>query len=111
MQTLGLQTVLQMSSTVERVQQVAQQHGAVSSEQFKNIINKQNDEKKNEVQGIMQAAVDVQIKEDMRHPNQQHEKKEEPEGKALAAAEAKPEGEATSGGGVSEHGGRLDIKI
>jgi hypothetical protein len=110
MQTLGLQTVLQMSGTAERVQQVAQQHGAVSSEQFKNIIDKQNDEKKNEVQGVAQAAVEVRISEDMPHPRQQHEKREEPEKKAQTAAEAGSQGEAPIGG-VSEHGGKLDIKI
>jgi len=110
MQTLGLQVVLNSSNAVERVQQAAQQHGAVTAAQFKDVIDKENEVKKNEVQAVEQAAVEVRIREDLRHPRQQHEKKRGP-GEKTGGAEETMEEKAPPAAPAEKEGGRLDVKI
>ncbi len=110
MQALGLQTVLGMSNAVERVQQTAQLHGAVVSDQFKDILEKQNDLKKTEVQASEQSATEVQIREDARRNNRQSGREPEREAKKEGAAE-----EAVvipvAAADESSHGRLLDIKV
>lgn len=97
MQSVGLQTVLQMSNVGERVHQNALTHGAVVSEQFKDIIEKQNEAKKTEVQETSQSAI-VEIRpDDERGRRQRQEQERQAQGKAVTkeehaeqAAPAKP---------------------
>ncbi len=110
MQTFGLQVVLNSSNAVERVQQAAQQHGAVTAAQFKDVIDKENENKKNEVQGVEQASVEVRIREDLRHPRQQHEKKEGREDRAGGTEETTEE-KAPPAAPAEKEGRRLDVKI
>ncbi len=113
MQSVGLQTVLQMSNVGERVQQNALTHGAVVSEQFKDIIEKQNDLKKTEVQETAQTDT-VQI-----HPDEGRRRKqqEERQHQDRAMAESKEEyAEQTTPvkplpADVSSQGRLLNIKI
>jgi hypothetical protein len=109
MQTLGLQTVLTMSNVGERVQQSAQTHGAVVADQFKSILEKQNDEKSSEVQAMENSASDVQIKPDTpRHPQR---RKEDKERRAKARAQEAPAEGEEEVVAFAEHGHLLDIKI
>ncbi|MBI3581701.1 MAG: hypothetical protein HY098_06465 [Nitrospinae bacterium] len=110
MQTFGLQVVLNSSNAVERVQQAAQQHGAVTAAQFKDVIDKENENKKSEVQGLEPAAVEVRIRDDLRHPRQQHEKKGEAGEKAGGTEEIMEE-TTTPVASAEKEGRRLDIKI
>ncbi|MBI3794483.1 MAG: hypothetical protein HY280_07115 [Nitrospinae bacterium] len=111
MQTLGLQTVLNMSNAVERVQQTALQHGAVVADQSKEIINRQNEEKQNEVQGLNESAVDVRIRDDLRHPpGQEREKKDSRESKA-GEDKKEPEVAVLSKAMAPTQGVILDIKV
>lgn len=89
MQSIGLQTVLQMSSAVERVQQVAQSHGAVASEQYKDVLDKETLLKRTEVQKS-ETKDEVGIKEEDKGSRNQQEKqetKEEPGEKELSAGQ------------------------
>lgn len=112
MQTLGLQTVLGMSNAVERVQQTAQTHGAVTAEQFKDILDKQTDLKKTEVQTAEQSATDVRIREETRQ-RQQQERREEQKREAAGAKkeEEHEEPKAVSKAEEAPQGRLLDIKV
>ena len=110
MQTHGLQVVLAGSNAVERVQQTAQTHGAVTSAQFKDVIDKENEEKKSEVQVVEQLAVEVRIRDDLHHPGRQREKKKAPMTKAEETVETVEEKESPVAT-VAEPSHRLDITI
>jgi hypothetical protein len=75
MQSVGLQTVLQMSNVGERVAQNALTHGAVASEQFKDIIEKQVEAKKIEVQESQQVDT-VQLHPDDERGRQKRQQDE-----------------------------------
>ena len=115
MQSVGLQTVLQMSNVGERVAQNALTHGAVVSEQFKDIIEKQNEAKKTEVQESVKTDT-VQIHPDDERGRQQRQQ-EEREHLARDKAELKEEHaeKAASAGPMpvdaSPQGRLLNIKV
>lgn len=92
MQNVGLQTVLQLSNAAERVQSLAQQQGALTAEQFKEIMDKQADAKKEVVQA-MEPKDDTKVRDEDR---ERHERREGAQREA-AAEEA---GEA--GGKIAE---------
>lgn len=112
MQALGLQTVLGMSNAVERVQQTAQMHGAVTADQFKDILEKQNDLKKTEVQNVEQSATEVRIREDMHRNKRQSGQEPERQAKENAEQEASEEKKAAPAVMDETSQGRLlDIKV
>lgn len=112
MQSVGLQTVLQMSSAAERVQNVAQQQGALTAEQFKTLMDKQSDLKKLEVQ---QTATkdDTKIRDEDRGHKENQPPREETVKKPAEAAEGleakKPEEALPLGS--DQQGRLLNIKI
>jgi len=65
MQNVGLQTVLQLSNAAERVQNLAQQQGALTAEQFKEIMDKQATDKKEVVQP-MEPKDDIKVRDEDR---------------------------------------------
>ncbi len=115
MQSVGLQTVLQMSNIGERAHQTALTHGAVVSDQFKEIIAKQNDLKKTEVQQTNQTDV-VQIRpdEERRHQQEQEREREEREAKGKAETgeeHAEPEAPVKPFSMDAPQGRLLNIKV
>lgn len=63
MQNVGLQTVLQLSNAAERIQNIAQQQGALTAEQFKELMDKQADQQK-EVVKALDPKDDIKIREE-----------------------------------------------
>lgn len=111
MQSVGLQTVLQMSNVGERVQQTALTHGAVVSDQFKDIIEKANDLRKTEVHETGEMD-QVKIRPDAERQRQRREAEREAKEKG-----EKREHEETAAPSMSSpadalvQGRILDIKI
>ena len=115
MQSVGLQTVLQMSNVGERVAQNALTHGAVVSEQFKDIIEKQNEAKKTEVQESVRTDI-VQLHPDDergRHQRQQDEREHQAEEHAKTKEEHAQQAAPASPlpVDVSPQGRLLNIKV
>lgn len=86
MQSIGLQTVLQMSSAAERVQNVAQQQGALTAEQFKTLMDKQADLKKVEVQQL-DPKDNTRIRDEDRGHRENRSPREETKRKSAEEAE------------------------
>ena len=82
MQNVGLQTVLQLSNAAERVQNLAQQQGALTAEQFKEAMDKQTALQKEVVQAL-NPKDDIKIRDEDRDrhekPQQEAAKSEEGE--------------------------------
>ena len=109
MQNVGLQTVLQLSNAAERVQNLAQQQGALTAEQFKEIMDKQAREKKEVVQA-MEPKDDTKIRDEdrSRHEGAQREAA----GKNASAGEGESEKvEEPLPLGPEDQGRLLNIKV
>ncbi|GMT42095.1 MAG: hypothetical protein IEMM0002_0506 [bacterium] len=108
MQSVGLQTVLQMSNAAERMQSVAQQQGGLTAEQFKTLMDKQSDLKKVEVQQL-EPKEDLPIRDEDRSRHENPQQHQETAKKRAVEENQKPE----SGMPIdpSQHGRLLNIKV
>lgn len=112
MQSVGLQTVLQMSSAAERVQNVAQQQGALTAEQFKALMDKQSDLKKLEVQQV-NPKEDTSIRDEDRGHKENQPPREEIAKEPSDAAErlSAEKAEEALPIGPNQQGRLLNIKV
>ncbi|MFQ5431405.1 MAG: hypothetical protein ACE5EN_02720 [Nitrospinota bacterium] len=107
MQNVGLQTVLQLSNAAERVQNVAQQQGALTAEQFKEIMDKQADDKKEVVQAT-EPKDDIKVRDEDRRRRERERR--EAAGKEAGEAEGK-KAEERLPLGPEDQGRLLNIKV
>ena len=106
MQNVGLQTVLQLSNAAERIQNLAQQQGALTAEQFKEAMDKQTALQKEVVQPL-DPKDDIKIRDEDR---ERHEKPQREAAKREEEGEAKME-EQPLPLGPEDQGKLLNIKV
>ncbi len=109
MQNVGLQTVLQLSNAAERVQNLAQQQGALTAEQFKEIMDKQAADKKEVVQA-MEPKDDMKVRDEDRHHREGARREAAAKKAAAKEAEAK-KAEEPLPLGPENQGRLLNIKV
>lgn len=107
MQNVGLQTVLQLSNAAERVQNLAQQQGAMTAEQFKEAMDKQAALQKEVVQSL-------NPKDDVKVRDEDRDRHEKPQQEAAAKKEEETEAKMEEQPlplGPDDQGKLLNIKV
>jgi len=110
MQSVGLQTVLGMSSTATQVQAVSQSGATVASEQAKETLDKQTELKKEEVQET-QESDEVKIREEDQRRKEQERRESFFKNKSKGEPVEEIVAEQSQVGGGDTQGRLLNIKV